>query len=215
MDNIKGVITGDIVGSSLIRLDLRTFLLEAMRRIVSDLSAVSPLNIEFYRGDSFQIVADVPAEALRVAVLIRAGLRGSTPADSGNPWDARLSLGVGGISYYADNVVLSDGEAFQYSGKGFDEMGKRRLFVRTMWQVVNDELEVSTAFADEVISSWSVPQAQVIYDSLLYGMSQKAMAAKSGKTPQNVSKLLNAAEEDLIKLYIKRYNTLINKQLIQ
>lgn len=210
MDKMKGVITGDIIESSAIQIKYRDFLLESIRKIADELSVIEPIRIEFFRGDSFQTVIDTPENAMKIAVLLRAGLKSHTPKECKKLWDARLSLGVGTISYHADNTVLSDGEAFQYSGRGLDEIGKRRLVVKTRWADVNEELLVSTAFADEVISSWSVPQSQAAYQALLYDTFQKEIAHKFQKSAQNISKLLNAAKVNLVRMYIDRYHNLIS-----
>lgn len=211
MDKIKGVITGDMIESSAIQLKDRDFLLESIRGIAYELSVIEPLRIELFRGDSFQMVIDTPENAMKIAVLLRAGLKSHTPKEHKKPWDARLSLGVGSISYHADNTVLSDGEAFQYSGRELDGMGKRHLTVKTRWPEVNEELQVSTAFADEVISSWSVPQSQAVYQALLYHTSQKEIAHKFQKSAQNISKLLSAAKANLVQMYIDRYHNLISR----
>ena len=210
MDKIKGVITGDIIESSAIQIKYRDFLLKSIRGIADELSVIEPLRIEMFRGDSFQAVIDSPENAMKIAVLLRAGLKGHTPKECKKPWDARLSIGVGTISYHADNTVLSDGEAFQYSGRELDEMGKRRLVVKTRWADVNEELQVSGAFADEVISSWSVPQSQAAYQALLYNISQKEIAKKFQTSAQNISKLLGAAKVSLVQMYIDRYHKLIS-----
>ena len=210
MDKIKGVITGDIIESSAIQIKYRDFLLKSIREIADELSVIEPLRIEMFRGDSFQAVIDSPENAMKIAVRLRAGLKGHTPKECKKPWDARLSIGVGTISYHADNTVLSDGEAFQYSGRELDEMGKRRLVVKTRWADVNEELLVSGAFADEVVSSWSVPQSQAAYQALLYNISQKEIAKKFQKSAQNISKLLGAAKVNLVQMYIDRYHKLIS-----
>lgn len=210
MDKIKGVITGDIIESSAIQIKYRDFLLESVSKIANELSVIEPLKIEFFRGDSFQMVIDNPENAMKIAVLLRAGLKSHTPKECKKPWDARLSLGVGTVSYHATNIVVSDGEAFQYSGRELDEMGKRRLIVKTRWSDANEELQVSTAFADEVISSWSVSQSQATYQALLYDISQKDIARKFKKSAQNISKLLSAAKVNLIQMYIDRYHNLIS-----
>ena len=67
MNKIKGVITGDIIDSSAIQIEYRDFLLESMRVIVNELSVIEPLKIEFFRGDSFQMVIDIPENALKIA----------------------------------------------------------------------------------------------------------------------------------------------------
>ncbi|MGM9842493.1 MAG: hypothetical protein ACI31D_09875 [Candidatus Limisoma sp.] len=210
MDEIKGVITGDIIESSAIQIKYRDFLLESIQTIVEELSVIEPLKVEFFRGDSFQMLIGSPENAMRIAVLLRAGLRSRTPIECKKPWDARLSLGVGTISYYSNNTVLSDGEAFQYSGRGLDEIGKRCLVVKTKWAEIDEELQVSTAFADEVISSWSVPQSQAAYQALLYDISQKEIARRLQQSAQNISKLLSAARVNHIRMYIDRYYNLIS-----
>ena len=188
-------------------------MLDAIYTLEEELTTLSALRVELFRGDSFQIVVDNPEEALKIAVLFRAGLKSKTPKDIRKPWDARISLGVGGISYEADKVVVSDGEAFRLSGRELDEIGKRRLTVKTRWEDINAELKISTAFADDIISGWSYAQAQAVYLTLLHQNTQKDVAARLDKTAQNISKLLGAAKENLIRNYLDRYYILITEKL--
>ncbi len=210
--DIKGVITGDVVNSSTIKVDWRKLLIDSIQQVANELSALSTLKIEFFRGDSFQLIVDKPEETLKIAVLLRAGLKSKTPLESKSIWDARMAIGIGEISYTSDKIVVSDGEAFHLSGWGLDEIGKRRLTIKTKWEDVNEELKVSTAFADDIITGWTGSQAQVIYPALLYQTSQKEIAAKYDKSAQNISKLLGAAKESLIRIYLERYSTLIAKK---
>ena len=117
------------------------------------------------------------SHALKIALLIRAGLQGKTTEASSNKWDARLSIGHGTINYTSDQIITSDGEAYRNSGREFDALGKRRLALRTPWEAVNDEFAVSTAFADDIISGWSITQAQTIYQSLFYDINQRISIA--------------------------------------
>ncbi len=211
--NIKGVITGDIINSTKISTDQRQQLIDAIQQVATELNILSPLEIEFFRGDSFQLIADKPEEALKIAVLLRTGIQCHTPSESTMIWDARIALGVGEISYTAEKIVISDGEAFHFSGREFDEIGKRRLTIRTRWQDINDELKVSTAFADDIISNWTPTQAGIVYPALLYQISQKNIAARYNKTAQNISKLLATAKEELIRIYLERYSNLIINHL--
>ena len=206
----KGVITGDIIDSKAIRVEWRPRLLEILQKIAHELEQFSSLQLEFFRGDSFQLIIDNPVEALKIAVLLRAGLQGQTPDESENKWDARVALGIGKIEYAAESVVVSDGEAFHNSGCEFDELGKKRLAVRTPWAEVNDELKVSTAFADDIISGWSVTQAQVIYLTFLHQLPQRQVAACSNRSIQAVSKLLLIGREALIRMYLERYEQVMN-----
>lgn len=206
---IRGIITGDIIKSGDIPTEQRGGLLDTIHQLSEELQILSPLKMELFRGDGFQIAVHKPEEALTIAVLLRAGLKSRTPEDSHRTWDARVSLGVGDTGFETDKLSVSDGEAFRLSGRELDEIGKRKLTVKTKWEDINGELNVSTAFADDIISGWSSPQAQAIYISLLYRKSQKEIAAQVHKTAQNVSKLLAAAKETLIQDYVNRYHDLI------
>lgn len=207
--DIKGVITGDIVNSTAIEPQNKQKLIESIQTLATELQAISQLKLEIFRGDSFQLLVDEPSESLRIAILLRAGLQMNTPTPSGTKWDARVALGIGTISYEAENVVTSDGEAFHNSGWQFDDLGKSRLGIRTPWLEVNNELDVSTPFADEIITSWSTSQAQTIYHAIASNKTQKEIAAQLATSPQNVSKLLNAAKEQLLRRYIDRFKQLI------
>lgn len=208
-----GIITGDVIESSAIKLNDRKVLLSTIKTIVDELQRLSTLKMELFRGDSFQIMVKNPAEALKCAVLIRAGLKMNTPDKSANRWDARVAIGIGEIDYVSESVITSDGEAFRLSGHEFDNLGKKNLAIATPWNEVNDELKVSTAFADEIITRWSPSQAQVIYQSVLYGMLQKDIASQQNQSVQNINKLLLAGRENLISLYLNRFKNLIDKKL--
>ena len=135
---MKAVITGDIINSTAIPIEQRPQLLQVLDRIVSDLKHLCSMKYEVFRGDSFQILIDQAEYALLVAVLVRAGLRMNTPKNSRLMWDARIAVGVGNVEFIADQIVTSDGEAFQLSGRAFDELGKQHLVVTSESEDLNE-----------------------------------------------------------------------------
>lgn len=208
---IVSVITGDIIGSTLGNDNHRRTMLNIIESSVGEIKEelnVS-LPLEFFRGDAFQVLVEKPEKALLVAILLRAALNGNTPKDNFLVWDARMAIGVGGIKYRTDSLAKSNGDAFVYSGRTLDEMWNERLAIKTKWENINEEFAVSTPFADDVISHWTRIQADVIYDYLLYDVTQRQIAKKKGMSPQNVSKLLKACRIDLIINYLNRFNKLI------
>lgn len=210
---MNGIITGDIIDSTSIPIEQRKDLLTAISVISEELQVFSPLKCEIYRGDSFQIVVNRPEMAMLIAILLRAGLKSRVPKGSKQNWDARIAVGIGEIEFISDSILVSDGEAFRLSGREFDELGKRNLAVRTRWEDANEELKISTAFADDIITNWTSSQSLVIYMSLAYQMTQKEIADKLGQSSQNISKLSNVAKEKLIRTYINRCTQIImNKQ---
>ena len=208
---IKAVITGDIVRSEQIALDKRNMLIEVLHEIIDELQHKSPMRMEIFRGDSFQIIVEHPESSMVIATMIRAGLKSHTPIGSKATWDARISIGIGTIEYQGDKVVTSDGEAFKLSGRGLDIMEKSRLAVSTCWNDVNEELDAGLAFADDLITRWSIHQAQAVYLSLGKGLSQVSIADFIAKSQQNVSKTLSSAKESLLTRFLNRFETVIKK----
>jgi hypothetical protein len=121
---IKGVITGDIVDSTLVPIEFRHIVIDIMNNVVVDFKPLVKVDYEIYRGDSFQVVVDDITHALEVAIAIRSALRSIT-IEGQDTLDARLSVGIGEISFLSDSILTSDGEAFRYSGREFDALGKK------------------------------------------------------------------------------------------
>lgn len=173
---------------------------------------LTPVKLEMYRGDSFQVVVDKPEYALAIAIALRAKLKAETP-DGQKLWDARLAVGVGDISFESDNIVTSDGEAFRLSGHSFDHIGKKRLSISTPWADFNTNIELVTRFADDLITSWTAKQARVVYQSMLFPKLQKDLAEELDMTRQNFNYHWSSARGQLILDYIEYFKSLISKYI--
>ncbi len=207
---IKGVITGDLVNSSKIAPKWRKTLVDVLKACAEDFEPNAFVKIEMYRGDSFQAIVSKPEKTLAVAIALRAKLRGATPKGC-DIWDARISIGLGEISFESDNILTSDGEAFRLSGRAFDSIGKRRLCISTPWADFNESINLVTRFADDVISAWTARQAQVVYHSILFPKMQKDMAEELGMTRQNFNYHWITSKCQLILSYIEYYQSLVLK----
>lgn len=207
---IKGVITGDLVNSTNIATEWRQTVLDALNVCVTDFLPLTLIKLEMYRGDSFQIVVDKPDYTLTVAIALRAKLKATTP-DKQQLWDARLSIGIGDISFESDNIVTSDGEAFRLSDRSFDNIGKKRLSISTTWSDFDKDIELVTRFADDIITSWTAKQAKVVYQSILFPKLQKDLAEDLGMTRQNFNSHWSSAKGQLILDYMKYFKSLISK----
>jgi len=207
---IKGVITGDLVNSTNIATEWRQNVVDAMNKCVSDFVSITPIKIEMYRGDSFQVVVDKAEQTLSVAIALRAKLRASTPENSAM-WDARVSIGIGNIFFESDSIVTSDGEAFRLSGRAFDNIGKKKLSVSTPWKDLDNAVELNTRFADDVISSWTSRQARVVYHSILFLKTQKEMAEELDMSRQNFNYHWGTSRALLILDYLEYFKKLFEK----
>lgn len=210
---LKGIITADIIGSTSIDADVRGELPELINQLTDELQEVSQIQVEIFRGDSFQVMVQDVEKTPLVAVLLRAGLRKSELRSKTKILDARMAIGIGKVSYINEKITLSDGEAFILSGREFDELGKRKLSILTPSEDVNAELRVETAFLDDVISHWTRQQSECIYNALLTNAKQYQLASDDNTSRQNVGKKLSAAKERLVRMYLDRVSFLIRERL--
>ena len=210
---MKGVITADVVGSTQIKIEDRGTLPALLNELIREIAQCRPelkLQVDIFRGDSFQVWVEKPECAPLVALLLRAGLRMSALRAGEQQLDARISVGIGDVAYRDATVSLSDGEAFVLSGRGFDQLGKQqRLMVQTPSETTNEELRVETAFVDDIVSNWSALHSKIMYQALLYETSQGELAEKNGTSQQNVRKRLEKAKVKLIRMYLDRVASLI------
>lgn len=210
---MKGVITADVVGSTQIKIEDRGTLPALLNELIREIAQCRPelkLQVDIFRGDSFQVWVEKPECAPLVALLLRAGLRKSALCAGEQQLDARISVGIGDVAYRDATVSQSDGEAFVLSGRGFDQLGKQqRLMVQTPSETTNEELRVETAFVDDIVSNWSALHSKIMYQALLYETSQGELAEKNGTSQQNVRKRLEKAKVKLIRMYLDRVASLI------
>ena len=123
---IYTVITGDLVKSALFK-SLRNNALDHLKKILKSAEKLEEDRNEFitftdiFRGDSFQGVISNPYKSLKVALFIRAELLKRRIRKE--QIDGRIAIGLGPIeSLNKRKIKESDGEAFRYSGRAFDEM---------------------------------------------------------------------------------------------
>jgi len=170
------VVTGDIANSTSIAADKRAELIERISALIKSWVAKQE-HAEIFRGDSFQLLFDDVAEALKRSIQIRCWLKSYQDGVENDSLDARLSIGVGDVAYFGKSVLDADGEAFHLSGRAFDEMkaSQNYFLVSTSDPKLNEELYIILNLANIIISQWTKNQAEVIF-LLLEGKTQQEMA---------------------------------------
>lgn len=232
--DINAVITGDLVKSQRIKNTDIALVIGSLKETFNAINQTllqGKGTFEIFRGDSFQGLIPQPELALLVSILIRAHLRTYEPSIGysiaghkfpkekpilGAYSDARISIGIGTVSYNAHKVVESRGEAFEKSGRSFDTMTKtnERLVITTPWENMNSELTVEFMLADAIISRWTATTAAAIYNHLLYNKSQKELAEQFSISQPGVHKrLMIYGNLNSIQVLLERYQELITKAL--
>lgn len=214
------VITGDIVESSQIkgRLkdDLHFSLKEAFNKAQKISKKANSLpDFDIFRGDSFQGLLPDPSDALKTAILIRAMLRKSQPADAKNDWDARMAVGVGKVDYLPENISEGDGEAYQNSGPVLDNLkGNFRCAVKTSSSEINRELKAECALLDAIVGKWTKNQAQIVV-MLLNELSPKAISKKLGISQTAVYYRIKGAGWFAVEVLLRRYKQIIESKILK
>ena len=213
---MKGIITADVVGSTKMDIEVRNALPEILNDLADSLREISPLHLEMYRGDSFQVVVDDYKKSPHVAVLIRIGLMRHSCMANVRKLDARVSVGIGNVSYMADTIGKSDGEAFVLSGRAFDRLGKKRLVVITSDEKINDEFSVYESILDELMKDVSCARSRTIFEHLLNPeLTMEKIGHSLGMSKQAVSQAYSVTKVAIIDLVLKRMEYVLTNNFMR
>jgi len=226
--DIKAVITGDIVKSSRIQDADIAPVLNSLKETFKEIN-IQLLNgegsFEIFRGDSFQGLIPKPELALLVSFIIRARLRSYAPSRSITDkliikkpilnayTDARIAIGIGGVSYQNDPIQESHGEAFEKSGRALDALkpDNERIAIVTPWNDINSELTVECKLVDAIISRWTSSTAEAMYYYLLIDTNQLELAKiLKIKQPSVHKRLVMYGNAPGIQSFLERYQQLIS-----
>lgn len=208
---MKGVITADVIGSTKMNLQQRNALPETLDKLADELQKICPVRLEMYRGDSFQVLVEDYKKAPLIAVLLRLGLIQKSQSDE-QKIDARISIGIGGVSYMADTLGKSDGEAFVLSGRAFERIEKKSLLVVTSDEDINAEMDVYSTILDELLRDISVARSKTVYAHLLRPeLKQDKIGELVGVTKQAVGQSYKASKVNIIDLVLKRMEAVLVK----
>ena len=93
-----GVITGDIISSTAIPLKHKSDLICTIKETAKAIGKLTDIKIEFFRGDSFQVLVYDATQSAYIAILLRSSIQLHTPDSASQKWDARIAIGIGSVS---------------------------------------------------------------------------------------------------------------------
>ncbi|MEX0820762.1 MAG: hypothetical protein WD021_01345 [Rhodothermales bacterium] len=199
--SVYAVLTGDITASSRLPPKEREKLPEMLRRTAGaarDHFAPAVCHpIDIFRGDSWQLLVERPALALRIAVFMRAALRSTY--DSADI-DTRVAIGFGTVDFVPDHDISGgDGEAFRLSGGAIDAMERDvRMAIaagRALPRSTTVSLDAVARLVDLQITRWTRRQAFAVSRAVL-GRTQQQIGDEWVDRPitqQSVAQHLTAA----------------------
>ncbi len=175
-EKIYAVLTGDIVGSSKLERQDREKLLGVMHKASQEIRAfwsdAVPMDIDIFRGDSWQMLIEKPEHALEIAVYFRAYLKSTM---QNRKLDSRIVIATGTVDFIGNRVSESDGQAFRDSGKALEKM-PRGVYLR----YISDQNQASLMDAafrllDAIIKGWTAKQALAVTGAI-QGLTQEKIA---------------------------------------
>jgi hypothetical protein len=210
------VLTGDIVSSR--SLPNKSRWLRRLQEIIDKRSGLRKgPRWGIFRGDGFQVeLPDAEAsDALRLAILIRAGLR-SMPAFAKLKLDARIAIGIGEKGYTGKSVNESDGQAYQWSGTTLDSLKSEthRLALVTPWTHIDTPVNVALKLASSIIGDWTFAEAEVVWLKLSEGKTQEQMAKKLKISQPAVHKRYASAHYQELSTLISYFESAISNAIM-
>jgi Thiamine biosynthesis protein ThiC len=199
------VISGDVIGSSILKPAARKKLQRLMDSFFSDAGRQWPdLKVQQYRGDSLQALLTRNREkALRIALLLQSFLIKEKFA-------IRLAIGIGDISFKSKDVITSDGTAFQASGPYLDELLKSGdvISIASLDKAFTAEWMVHSEALNFIIQHWSPQQAEAIYLQL-QNHTQQAIARKLKIKQPSVHQRLQGAGWPVVQKILQRFESVV------
>ena len=167
---MKAVITGDIIDSSKQPYEERTLIIKTLQDSIRYFEERDTCQYSIFRGDSIQGLLEQPEKALWHVVYLKSALKAlkTKNASRSSFADIRISIGIGRVNFLHENLEMSNGEAFEYSGRKLDQLkgGAKTIAIKSRDEGYNEEWSVVLGLMDEVLGKWSVQSAEIVKNIL-------------------------------------------------
>jgi hypothetical protein len=211
------VITGDIIDSRKLANQQDWYLpLESL------FNSWGPKNEtwEIFRGDSFQVEAADPLEALKKAMFIKATLKSIKSQSQQKrtaPIDVRMAIGIGEREQNAESLGMRTGSAYINSGEAFEQLRTmgQNLLVKTPWEDFDIDMNLMLKLALIVMDNWSGNSAEIMKITLdKPGLKQVEIGEILGIEQNSVSARLQRSYHDEMIELEELYRIKLNKLMV-
>ena len=187
---MTSIITGDIINS---RKKSSNIWIDEFKKLLATFGQ-TPLEWEIYRGDEFQLEIRNPAEALIIALHIKAYFKSIK-------LDVRMSIGFGEVTYKAKKISESNGTAFSRSGEVFETLKKQKinLAINSGDKAFDTEINLMLRLSLIFMNKWLAQSAEFVLTTIENpSLSQEEIGLKLGINQAAVSRRRKRAQFDLM-----------------
>ena len=198
------VLTGDIINSRKLPSDVW---MNGLKKILNTIGP-NPSRWEIYRGDEFQLEIDNPAEALQIAIQIKAYLKTLR-------LDARMAIGIGEKSHNSEKISESNGTAFVRSGELFETLKKQKitLAISSGQSDFDAKINLMLRLGLTFMNQWLVQSAELVLVAIEnQSLSQEEIGQRLGINQAAVSRRRKRANFDLVLELENYYSENIQKK---
>ncbi len=216
---IKAVITGDVIESTKLSEEENNSLIQGLKNIIDELEQKQTIRGEIFRGDSLQCLINKPSEALKTALLIKTYIKGivsinklkskheSDKSINKPVFDIRLAIGIGEVNGEKEKLSISQGEAYNLSGRLLDELKNKQTIAINTNDSYKDEFETSFKLLDFILSNATQNQCEVIYYKL-QGLTEVEISEKIGINQSAINQRSNSSGWGSILSLINRFESI-------
>ncbi|WP_114750124.1 transcriptional regulator [Pleomorphovibrio marinus] len=200
------VLTGDLVNS---QDESPEIWMPPLKQLLANWGH-SPQGWEVYRGDSFQLRLEDPANSLKAAIFIKSRIKMMSPLD------VRMAIGIGEMTFDAGKITESNGSAFVHSGETFESLKKRKqdLAFKSPWKELDQMVNIELKLALTIMDGWTANAAEAVFHTLdTPELSQQEQGAKLGITQHAFSTRLKRAHFEVIRQWMEYVSHKIESNL--
>jgi hypothetical protein len=225
---VKTVISGDIIASTSLTDSERVFIEKSLKHLLKDLKQNFNVYGQLIKGDHIECVIEEPAEALRVALIIKSFVKSlkldNQPERIRNnrfrkymTYRIRLAIGYGELTRYDPGKGIIDGEAIYLSGRTINLMEtytKERIVIKSTLlfasnnDKLNSEFEALFALLDFLLTTATSKQCEVLYLKLMR-FNENQISEKMKISQQSVNQHSRSVGWTAIEKAVQRYSTVI------
>ena len=207
---MQAIITADIVNYTKFTQNSEGNLMDNFIKWTKRTGSSSEVKYELYRGDSFQCIIPNLNQTLKICLLNRSYFLRLSKNQNG--LDVRQAIGLGDVESLQKTLSRSDGQAFRFSGRSFDEMDKKgnRIIFKSSFDEIDAELNTSFSLLEAIIKGWTATQAEVFFHKL-QGKKEKEIAEQLSVSQPAVNRHLKALSWSAVERLLSRFEEIANK----